>query len=1371
MSYLKRLGKLLKYMGFIITIYLVSTIQILSADERDFFISLSRATPENGLANSQVKCITEDSLGFIWFGTNNGLFCYNTKEIKRFRHLRDDPTSIPSNRINILFTDSAGKIWIGTNNGLCFYDRLHRSFKPFELKDSNGNNLNDIITSLTQTREDEFWFTNSEGLGRLNTKEGIAEYVSINSESSGSPARVFFDESRTLWVFFNSGEIYVRGKDSKSFQLFSRGMDLPIRSVFVDENNIWIGYFYDGLLCLSIDGTQKIHYSTKNEKEIQLPHNQIRSIIKAHDNQIWVATYEGIAIIENYHVKEIIDDQQYYELPHHSVWSMFEDSNQNIWIGTWKGGLCFHSKYNNNFRQYDVTLKNHPASNNYVTCIAQIKGKNEMLIGTESESVFIFNPENNQFSHMPVIIGNDTVTNIKFLEYDRNGTLWIGSYKYGVIYKKKNEDIFRKLNTPFEQGMQAFHILAIEKGLWVCDYPDGVFFYDFDTGTFERFQHNPYNIHSISSNNVRKTHQDKKGDLWFITENGLNLLRKGTSEFIHFFYQDENPKSIASNDIFDIFEDDSGLLLLGTNGYGLDIYNPETGEAENYSTKDGLPGNEIFSITRDSEGFYWLASDNGLCKFNMNTGNIKVFGNRELKNNRFSPLASLLDENDEVYLGGSGGLVRFSPREININPNAPKALITKFFINNKEVLPQKDKGILSDIITNKKALKLKYFQNSIRFSFLADNYIHAEDNSFVYRLKSFNDEWIESGKDGEATFTNISPGKYIFEVKASNADGIWNEIPTQIAIRITPPIWFRWYAFLFYGLLLVSIILYFRQQLINKHRLMAEVEVAKVKNQVNDRLHQMKLQFFTNVSHEFRTPLTLIQGPVSRLIKNHKDKDSETKVQLTLIKKNTDRLLRLVDQLLDFRKIESGNLELNPVNSDIVLFCKNIAECFFETAEYHRINFSIQSDIEKLKMDFDLDKLDKVIFNLLSNAFKFTPDGGKVKFFISNNQRKIDQIEGTAHTIGEKVHGDFIEICIIDTGPGIDTEEITNIFERFYHGNNGAKKGTGIGLALSKDIVLLHKGQLIVKSKPHNGAAFAFQIPKSQPVSLDIKLQDTQASTYVNHFERPVKLNSKDLNQSRFADSLVLVVEDNPELQKYISGFLKDNFRVAQASNGREALSMAQTIFPDIIVSDILMPEMDGVELCKHIKNDINTCHIPVILLTALNTTKDYITGITFGADAYISKPFNDELLLAQIENLLHSRESLRELFKSANDEWKHRYRPEDLDRKFLVKAIEVVKKNLENDSFSSEEFAEDMNFSRTHLHRKLRSLTNQSTTEFIRYIRLKQAVKLLKKGDLKVNEIGYSVGFKSHTYFTKSFKRQFGESPSDFIKEYRQTN
>jgi DNA-binding response OmpR family regulator len=481
-------------------------------------------------------------------------------------------------------------------------------------------------------------------------------------------------------------------------------------------------------------------------------------------------------------------------------------------------------------------------------------------------------------------------------------------------------------------------------------------------------------------------------------------------------------------------------------------------------------------------------------------------------------------------------------------------------------------------------------------------------------------------------------------------------------------------------------------------------------------------------------------------------------------------LLRLVNQFLDFRKIDSGKILLNPVNVDIVAFCRNIYGCFEEHAQHRSFDFIFKSEVTSLKMDFDPDKMDKILFNILSNAFKYSKDGGKIAMEIGRNKTDNTKLSQNTFIIGEDILGDSVEIKISDTGKGIPQEDLSKIFDRYYQVDGSSKVGTGIGLALSKNYVLLHRGKLVVHTSENKGTSFSVFIPLSQSGIKEGQNSDNiiyytnqtfnpEISSYT---EETVAEKSDDQNE----DALVLIAEDNVELLNYLGDLLQEYFRVAKARNGKQALEQIHSIFPDLIISDIMMPEMDGIELCKLTKNDIRTSHIPFILLTALDTVKDRISGLHSGADAYVSKPFDDQLLLVQANNLLESRKRLRESFSSDHDDWEEKFNSFDLDKKLLIKAMKVTEANMTNFDFSVEELAQNLNLSRTHLHRKLKSLTNQSATEFIRSIRLKKAVQLMKEGNHKVNEIGYSVGFNSHNYFTKSFKKQFGMSPSDFIRK-----
>ncbi|PNW26466.1 hybrid sensor histidine kinase/response regulator transcription factor [Formosa algae] len=680
------------------------------------------------------------------------------------------------------------------------------------------------------------------------------------------------------------------------------------------------------------------------------------------------------------------------------------------------------------------------------------------------------------------------------------------------------------------------------------------------------------------------------------------------------------------------------------------------------------------------------------------------------------------------------------------------------------------KAVLKDIISKTDSINLKYNQNSISFQFISNNYINPQINKFKYRLKGFVEQWSNADYNDKANFTNIPPGHYIFEVKSANNDGVWNEKPSQIYISISPPFWLTWYAYLFYALTIICSIYFFRKQVIHRQKLKSEIELSKIHRETEEQLHQVKLQFFTNISHEFRTPLTLIHGPVIRLLKSGLENETSIK-QLTLIKNNTDRLLRLINQFLDFRRIDHGKLKLSPIHTDIVSFSKNVFNCFEEHAIHRNFSFNFISEKSCIKMDFDTDKLDKVLVNILSNAFKYSSDNGTITLKIQTNKTPIIKSDWYSFTVGENIKGDTITISISDTGVGISKAKLPKVFERFFQINSNIDRGTGtgIGLSLSTNYITMHGGQLTVASSEGNGSKFYINLPIHQTGSFsDQPIESTNMSSFDFSTESSIspENNLKDIHSSDNQESLILIAEDNPELLDFLEESLKDNYRIAKAKNGKEALDQVNSLYPDLVVSDIMMPYIDGIELCSKIKNDIKTSHIPVVLLTALDTVKDKITGIHSGADAYLAKPFDEDLLIVQINNLLNSRKQLRESFATKQDLWENEFDVHDLDKKLIFKAIKVIEENITNTEFGVEVLASNLHLSRTHLHRKLKSITDQSATEFIRNIRLKHAVELMKSGDYKINEIGYSVGFNSHNYFTKAFKKQYGKSPSEYINE-----
>ncbi|MCL5130504.1 two-component regulator propeller domain-containing protein [Algibacter sp. L4_22] len=1345
-------------MRLLFYIVLFSCFTIFLHANNDPYISICKVTPDGGVAYSQVTSILEDDMGFIWFSTNNGVFAYNSTKTKRYSHVQNNDSTIPSNRINKLYKDHNGNIWVATENGLCEYQRSNDYFKRYSIKDNYDNNIGKNITSIFQDNDHTFWFSDENGFGTLDLEKNRALYKKTKN-TTGKVSCISIDDEGTIWVFYNDGDIYFATKGSNTFQFLTKGLKNLVRSVLIDKDNIWIGYEAKGLLCVNKIDNKKTHYSIleDNPNHLKLPSNQVRSLLKDENNRIWVATYNGITLIKDFKVSHHIDQQKYSELPNHSIWSLYKDSQQNIWIGTWMGGLAFHSAHNNSFIRYNQSTTKRTLNGNIVSCFAQVPNSENVLIGLDDGGINYYTPETNVFKNLPINYQGKAIKNIKSLAYDKNETLWVGTYGNGVLYREKGKTNFERLAVNFETGFQALDILTTNTGVWVSDYPLGAYFYNFETKATTRSLHNPLNIKSISNNKVHFIIEDKEDNVWFATQNGLNLLKKGSDEFIHYFQNKNHPQGVSHNYLYCIHEDSNGFLWLGTNGGGLDKFDPKTGRFENYNIKNGLPGNEVFSILEDDKKNLWLTTENGLCKFDTQTNIAQSYiTNNSLQSDLFHPTSALKAINGDLFFGGSNGVIRFSPSRIIKNPKPPKTNIISIKVNNENIP-----------FSSNTPLKLHHTQNFIGFEFTSNNYINPKKNIFKYRLLGFNDQWIETDYTGKANFTNIPPNHYVFEVKSANNDGVWNLESTKININIIPPIWARWYAYVLYLLAFIASIYYFRKQVINRQNLRSQIKLEKIHRENEEQLHQMKLQFFTNISHEFRTPLTLIQGPVNRLLKLETNNPNSNK-QLELIKNNTDRLLRLINQFLDFRRADSGKLKLLSVNTDIIAFCKNVFYCFEEHALQRGINFHFISEVPNLKIDFDTDKLDKVLVNMLSNAFKYSPDNTSITLTIKNNKKPSFKPNWNIYTVGEHINEDYISINISDFGYGISEETLPQIFERFYQTENNYNRGTGIGLSLSTNYIAMHNGQLIVSTLEGEGSAFCICIPQHQP-NTTTHIADTSSITQTNNFSfessEIITTEHQIEEHTKNQEALILITEDNLELLEFLSSALQNHFRIATAKNGKEAYQQIHTLFPDLVISDIMMPEMDGIELCAKIKNDIRISHTPVILLTALDTIKDRISGINSGADLYVPKPFNEDVLIAQIHNLLNSRKALRSLFSSQQEVWKSDIEVLDLDKKFLLNAISVVEQNISNPDFSVEDLTNKLHLSRTHLHRKLTSLTNQSATEFIRSLRLKHAVELMKTGDYLVNEIGFAVGFNSHNYFSKSFKKQYGKTPSEFIK------
>ena len=839
----------------------------------------------------------------------------------------------------------------------------------------------------------------------------------------------------------------------------------------------------------------------------------------------------------------------------------------------------------------------------------------------------------------------------------------------------------------------------------------------------------------------------------------------------HLLDQNSNP---IDNKFITIHQGQDGIIWLGSFLNGLiRIKETDMGlEFIKYDKSAGAPDNSVYGLTSDRQGNIWLSTNNGLGRFNPETEMFRNYYMSDgLQSNSFMWDASFRGSDGQLFFGGVNGLNAFFPEDIIESKVLPKVFISKLIINNQEVEigdAFHGKVILEKGISYTEEIILSHRDPVFSLEFTAMDNVNPAEVQYQYQLEGFDNDWILTGAEERSVrYTNLNAGSYIFQVKASNSDGAWNEVPATLGITILPPWWKSWWAIATYVGIFILLLIAFRKFILVRAQLIHEARMEHLEREKTEEMYQMKLRFFTNISHEFRTPLTLILGPLQKIIKDLGD-DRRFSRQIATIRRNSDRLFRLIDQVIEFRRIETNKIKLNAAEGDIVKFLRELTDSFEEIACERSISLEFKSDLEACMVWYDENKVDKIVYNLLSNAFKFTPDKGSISVNFSL-ARQAD------------LPAEYVEISIKDNGIGISEEDLQHIFDRYFRVENPdsfVQTGSGIGLALTKELTELHTGKIEVTSRLGKGTSFRVLLPigkdyltadeivekvdsrKGRPVSLkQFALKDEQE--YIDKYD-PVQ------PQLDHSDRLILlIVDDDRELREFFKSNFTPTYIVIEAENGKEGFGMALKNNPDIIISDIMMPVMDGIELSRKLKTDIKTSHIPIILLTAKAGIESRIEGLDTGADAFIAKPFTIKLIEVQIGNIIENRKNLRKKFSKELVLKPSEIAITPLDAEFLQKAIGIVEDHMSDTDFSVDSFIKEIGMSRSRMHRKIRALTSQSTSEFIRTIRLKRAVSLLERSQLSIEEISYAVGFSSTAYFTKCFRIQFGVPPSEYARSH----
>jgi len=1380
-----------KKITFVLILELVFFLSVSVFSQRQDF-RFNHLTTDDGLSQSNVTCILQDNKGFMWFGTFNGLNKFDGYDFTTFNYSFEDTNSISHNYISSLYQDQDGYLWVGTSEGLNRYDYETNIFKSYKHQEDNPNSISDNqIGRILKDSKGRLWIgTRNGGLVLFDPEtDGFVHPVIDNKKISLENCQideVFEDSDGNLWIAHSNGTLDIYEMDESGKDIFKvyriKLTNFQITTIVESANkNIWIATQGDGLYRVKlVNGNLKrlAYYANKKNNTNKINSNIILSLMVDNDSTIWIGTEDnGINILnietnEIKYIKQNPFDQ--FSLNHNSIWKMYKDRSNNIWIGTYAYGLNLLVAEKSFIQHYKNQTGNiNSLSHNMVNSFVEDKNGN-IWIATDGGGLNFFNKNRNRFKQYNSKNSNiDTDVIVSLLE-DKQNRLWLGTWTNGLYQFNKSTKMFTRY-TQNRHGFGSNRILHMcedrNGGLWLATFFGGLTYFNVNDQSI--IVYNSENS-GLSDNYVRAVNQDFDGNLWIGTDSGLDFFNTKSKQFVNYKHDEKNVYSLSKGFVHAIIQTEDSTLWIGTTG-GLSRLDQETNKFIHYGKEHGLTNNEIKCIILDENEIIWLSTNKGIFQFNSKSETFKNFDVTDgLQGNEFNIRSGLVTTKGEILFGGNNGFNIFRPENLKDNTYIPPVVITELKIFNQTVPIGGPDSILQRHISKTEKITLSYNDAVFSFDFVALNYVSPEKNQYAYFMEGFEDDWNYVGSKRSATYTNLDPGEYKFKVKASNSDGIWNEEGTSIKITIEPPIWKTWWAYLIEMLLLIAAIAFIANYFISRQRLRNALRLEHIELEKMYELDQMKTQFFSNISHEFHSPMTLILSPLEKIISSLKT-ENKIKNSLKLIHRSAQRLLRMTNQLRDFQKIESGELQLRLSRGDIIFFLRETIHSFQDYAIDHCISYQFNSEQERFITWFDADKIDKIVYNLLSNAFKFTPDNGEIKVDVSvissNNPEKSAENNDLPHK--------YIKIVISDNGIGIPKDKIEHIFQRYYRGgeNNGIKyPGSGVGLAFVNELVNLYQGEISVESTEEKGAKFTVQIPIDENYLEEKQLVGEFKSTNVKHmtdWDFPMSFKKEDLrvgssprDTSEVEMPVLLIVEDDKEIRDYIIESLESNYRIFSANNGQKGIKKATKIIPDLIVTDIKMPELSGIELCNQLKEDEKTSHIPIILLTAYTSKKYKLEGLKKGADAYLSKPFNIDELEAQIINLLESRKKLIEKYSGQILLDPIKGTVKDIDEKFLQRVIKAIEEHISDSKFNAEGLSKKIGMSRMQLYRKLRGLTNLTVHELMRSIRLKRAIQLLEDKRMTITEVAYEVGFNDLTYFARCFRKQYKKSPSEFISD-----
>ncbi len=1332
--------------------------QSIFSQERDY--KFTHLSTTNGLSQSSVIAVCQDQLGQLWIGTRDGLNKYDGTKFTIYRTDTNNVNSISNNDILCIQQDRFGYIWIGTYNGLNKYDPKTDTFTRYFHTQNNESLTNNTIWSLKELHNGDLLIGTSSGFSVY--KRSTNSFKNFGSKNLLNRKIYSILETTNKEVFLGTNKgIYKLFNDTKnqiSIDLVSNSSNVFVQDLLIgNNNNFLIATKHSGILEYSFK--TKVINSFMPKSDFKDANLNVRRLLYDNDNNLWVGTYNGLKIINT--TKRVITLKSNFNntnsLTKNSIKSIFKDKKGSIWIGTYYGGLNIWDKSNVNFE--NITENQNHLGLNYSVVSSMAHYNDDVFFGTEGGGITVLNKKNKKYSYINTskykAVRDD---NIKALDLI-NRQLWVGTFNKGVVvYNPESKTINNAiLSNKLKKYIANTGVYAIKKdafsNIWLGTFGKGLVKYNLKNKQFNVYLKKE---NKITSNLIRNILISKAGNVWFGTQSGLNKLTK--SGKIETYFYDNKLK--YGDDILSVFEDDFGNIWAGVKAKGLFKLHNNTFKqvALNINETDVV---NVHSILHDTSRYLWLSTNQGLVKYHIKSGQTLAYTQKDgLISNEFNNGSALKINDSEFYFGGPSGVTVFNSKKINTNFYSPQVILTHLSIKNKPVHVKSDNNILKQTLPYTKEVVLNYNQGNFALSFSIPNFINSKNNAYKYRLKGIDEKW-------NITYTNTvfytiqKSGRYVFEVIGANGDGVWNTKATLLNIRVKPAPWRSWWAFLSYGVIIFSLLYFLLYILKQQGKLKQELHIEHLETQKTKEINKAKLEFFTNISHEFRTPLTLIIGSLNQVLSAYKGPSGMYK-KLRVVESSSNHLLNLINRLMDFRKFENNHYQLKAAQGNIVKFLKEIYLSFVEFAKDGNYKYHFTCDQDEILVYFDRYKLERVFYNLISNAFRYTPKGGIIDVQLQINEN-------------------CVLIKVSDSGIGVSKEYQHKIFERFFEinlNNNHEKqyhKGTGIGLSIVKRIVDLHKGKVGVLSAGENmGASFFVELLlgkshlDNNQIVKDFKFSEdlSQYTKQQVKLKNAIKTNHISLPNNK-EKKTILLVEDNVDLRVFIKDILLQYYNVKEAQNGEIAFRIAKNESVDLIVSDVLMPVMTGTELCALVKKELRTSHIPVVLLTARTALIYKLEGLERGADDYISKPFNIEEFLLRIKNLLSSAERLKDRFQKMDEPFPDQIAITSIDEALYAKAIKIAKLNIANEDFDVSYFASELGVSRTMLFTKIKAWSNFTPNEFILHFRMKLAAELLEQGKFNIAEVSYRVGFKDPKYFSKCFIKKHGETPKKYMSKF----